>query len=159
MTYWGKVVGALAGLATGRPWMALIGIVLGHQFDRGFADKFKKFGRGGSGGRLEQIAPDFVKVLFHAMGHIAKADGRVSEGEIRAARALMHRLGLGPADARRAMTWFEEGKDPAYPIRIRVRELRAGGARKAENRALFLRLLMEVALSNAAIHNRERMIL
>ncbi len=159
MTYWGKVVGTLAGLATGRPWMALVGIILGHQFDRGFADKFKKFGEGSSGSRLEQIAPDFLKVLFQAMGHIAKADGRVTEDEIRAARALMHRLGLGPADARRAMAWFEEGKDPAYPVRARVRELRGGSARKADNRSLFLRLLMEVALSNATIHHRERMIL
>lgn len=159
MMYWGKVVGAVAGLATGRPWMALIGLVLGHQFDRGFADKFTKFGPKVSNGRLEQLSPQFIEVLFHAMGHIAKADGRVSEDEIRATRALMHRLGLGPVEARKAMTWFEAGKDPSWPIRMKMQELRGTGARKQENRALFVRLLMEVALSNATLHHRERVIL
>ena len=95
MPYWGKVVGAIAGLATGRPWIAVIGLVLGHQFDRGFADKFRKFGPNTSNSQLPQLPDQFVKILFQTVGHIAKADGRVSEEEIRASRGLMHRLGLG----------------------------------------------------------------
>ena len=46
MTYWGKVVGAVAGLATGRVWMGLVGLILGHQFDRGFAQRFASHGDG-----------------------------------------------------------------------------------------------------------------
>ena len=123
MAYWGKVVGALAGLATGRPWMAIIGLILGHQFDRGFADKFTKFGPEVSAKRLEQVSPRFVKILFETLGHIAKADGRVSENEIRAARTLMHRLGLGPVEIREAVQHFENGKRVDYPLRMRMREL------------------------------------
>ncbi len=159
MQYWGKVVGAFAGLATGRPWMALIGLILGHQFDRGFADKFGKFAPDASNGRLEQLPEQFVNVLFHSIGHLAKSDGRVSEEEIRAARGLMHRLGLGPVEVRRAMTWFEAGKDSSYPIRSSIRDLRAKGARKAETRSLFVRLLLEVALSKPNLHQREREVL
>ena len=128
-------------------------------FDRGFADKFTKFGPQVSSGRLERLSPQFIEVLFHAMGHIAKADGRVTEDEIRAARGLMHRLGLGPMEARKAMGWFEAGKNPAWPMRIKIRELSEDGARKTENRALFVRLLMEIALCNATIHHRERVLL
>ncbi|SVB38255.1 uncharacterized protein METZ01_LOCUS191109, partial [marine metagenome] len=104
MTYWGKVVGAIAGLATGGPFIALIGLFLGHQFDRGFADKFTRFGPEVADGRLQQLSPKFVDVLFQTIGHLSKSDGRVSESEIRAARALMDRLGFGPVERRGAIS-------------------------------------------------------
>ena len=142
MTYWGKVIGTVAGLATGRPWMAIIGLILGHQFDRGFADKFTKFGPAVSSQRLEQVTPEFVWILFETIGHIAKADGRVSEDEIRAASALMYRLGLSEVEIRTAIDHFEAGKRSDYPVRDRIRELRRQAARKQEQRGLFLRLLI-----------------
>ena len=159
MSYWGKVVGTVAGLATGRPLMALVGLILGHQFDRGFANTFGKIGAKTADGRLEKLSPEFVTVLFQVIGHIAKADGRVTEDEIRAARSLMHRLGLGPAEARRAIGWFEEGKNPAFPVRERVAGLRESAARKPEARALFVRLLMEISLANATLDHRQRAVL
>ena len=159
MQYWGKVVGAVAGLASGRPWMALIGLVLGHQFDRGFADRFTKFGPKVSNGRLEKLSGQFVKALFQTMGHLAKADGRVTEDEIRAVRSLMNRLGLGPVEVRQAITWFESGKATTFPLISTLRQIRGESARKAESRALFVRLLMEVALSKANLHQRERAML
>lgn len=159
MQYWGKVVGTLAGLATRRPWLALVGLILGHQFDRGFADRFTKFGPEVSSGRLEQLPAQYVQALFQTMGHLAKADGRVSEDEIRAARALMHRIGLGPVQVREAIAWFEDGKNPAFPLRSTLRQVRAESARNAESRALFLRLLMEVALAKSTLHQRERTVL
>ena len=159
MSYWGKVVGALAGLATGRPWMAIIGVILGHQFDRGFADKFTKFGPDVSARRLEHVSPRFVQILFETLGHIAKADGRVSEDEIRAARSLMNRLSLGPVEIREAVRHFETGKHVDYPIQARMRELRAKEARKQDARGLFLRLVMELVLANGTIHERERALL
>jgi DnaJ like chaperone protein len=159
MTYWGKVVGTLAGLATGRPLMALVGLILGHQFDRGFADKFSRIGPGASDGRLEQLPDDFITALFRVMGRLAKADGRVNEDEIRAARSLMHRFGMGPAQARRAIDWFEDGKRADFPVREVVGRLGGGGARRREQRALFLRLLMEFALTNGTLHQSERAVL
>jgi DnaJ like chaperone protein len=159
MPYWGKVVGAVAGLASGRPWMALIGLLLGHQFDRGFADRFTKFGPEASNGRLEKLSGQFVKALFQTMGHLAKADGRVTEDEIRAVRSLMNRLGLGPVEVRQAIAWFESGKATAFPLKSTLRQIRGESARKAESRALFVRLLMEVALSKATLHQRERAML
>lgn len=159
MAYWGKLAGALAGLATGRLWLAIIGAILGHQFDRGFADKFTRFGPGVSGERLERLSKAYLEGLFHSIGHLAKADGRVTENEIRATRALMHRLGLGPVEARQAMAWFEAGKKPDYPLRSKAREMRAGAARNPQARALFVRLLMEIALADTSIHHRERLVL
>jgi DnaJ like chaperone protein len=156
MNYWGKVIGAAAGLATRRPWVAIIGLVLGHQFDRGFADRFTKFGPDVSRGRLEKLPGQFVKALFQTMGHLAKADGRVTEDEIRAVRALMNRLGFGPVEVRQAIGWFEAGKVDTFPLKSTIRQIRGDSARKTERRALFVRLLMEIALSKPNLHQRER---
>jgi len=156
MPYWGKVIGTIAGLATGRIWLALLGLILGHQFDRGFAQRFSGLGRDGSAEQLEHLPESYVQVLFETMGHLAKADGRVSEYEIRAARGLMHRLGLGPGQIRQAIGRFEYGKQVSYPLVANVRGLRRHTARRPELRGLFVRLLMEVALSKPALHRRER---
>lgn len=159
MPFWGKVIGTVAGLATGRIWLAVLGLMLGHQFDRGFADRFTKFGPEVSASRLGQLPEQFIRSLFQTMGHLAKADGRVKEDEIRAARRLMHRLGLGPKQIRQAIAWFEEGKSRSFPLLATLRQTSAASARKAETRGLFVRLIMEVALSKPQIHQRERAII
>jgi len=112
--YWGKIIGTLAGLATLKPWFAVLGLLLGHQFDRGFADKFRRFER--QGADVGRVSDGFLHTLFLAMGHLAKADGRVSEEEIRAARMIMHRLSLSPAAVRRAIAWFDDGKRAAFRL-------------------------------------------
>ncbi len=159
MTYWGKVIGTLGGLATGRPWMAIIGLILGHQFDRGFADRFTRFGPDVSAARLQQLPHAYLKALFETMGHLAKADGRVTEQEIRAARALMHRLGLGPSEIRKAISWFEKGKESSYPLLATLQNLRGQSARRADMRALFVRLLLEVALAKPSLQHTERAVI
>jgi DnaJ like chaperone protein len=156
MPYWGKIIGTMAGLATGKPWLALLGLILGHQFDRGFARKFTYDDRDNFDAGLDQLPQSFVKALFQTMGHLAKADGRVTEDEIRAARALMHRLGLGPSEIRQAIEWFEGGKQQNFSLISTLRQLRRESARHVETRGLFVRLLMEVSLSKDRLHQGER---
>lgn len=156
MPYWGKIIGTMAGLATGKPWLALLGLILGHQFDRGFTEKFSYFGRGDTDARLDRLPQSFVKALFQTMGHLAKADGRVTEDEIRAARACMHRLGLGPSEIRQAIEWFDGGKQQNFSLISTLRQLRQESARHIETRGLFVRLLMEVSLSKDRLHQGER---
>jgi len=157
MNYWGKIIGGLAGLATGRPLLMLLGIFLGHQFDRGFAKRFSPFRTAGQGSFT--LSDGFARALFQVMGHMAKSDGRVTDDEIRAARALMHRLNMGPTQIRRAIGWFAEGKQAGFPLQATVRQLREQYARQAELRSLFVRLLMEVALSKNRVQRVERIIL
>ncbi len=152
--YWGKIIGTLAGAATLKPWFALLGLFLGHQFDRGFAEHYRSFEK--QGARLGSLPENYIRPLFQAMGHLAKADGRVTENEIRAARSVMHRLGLGPAEVRKAIHWFDEGKSPAFPLRQAVRDMRRRAARKQELRTVFVRLLLEVALAKDRFTRQER---
>ncbi len=152
--YWGKIIGTVAGLATLKPWLAVAGLFLGHQFDRGFAARYRDFQK--QGADIGRVSEDFVRALFQTMGHLAKVDGRVSEDEIRAARMVMQRLGLSPALVRRAIGWFDDGKRPGFPLLQTVREARRVSARSAGKRTMFVRLLLEVVLAKDALKKEER---
>ena len=155
--YWGKIIGTLAGAATLKPWFVILGLLVGHQFDRGFAARYRDFeSQGKSSARLPE---EFIKPLFQAMGHLAKSNGRVSEDEIRAARGIMHRLSLSPANVRNAMHWFDDGKRADFPLRSVMQQTRKKAARNPELRLLFMRLVMEVVLSNDSISRHERALL
>ena len=159
--YWGRIIGTFAGAVVGvmlvSPVLKILSVAAGYfagrQFDRGFTAQRDAFEGLGSGGRLSE---DFVRALFMCMGHLAKVDGRVSEEEIRAARLVMHRLNLAPAQVRKAIHWFDEGKQPGFPLLQTVRELRRVHARRGEQRSLFVRLLLEVVLAGRRLRTRER---
>ena len=152
--YWGKIIGTVAGLATLKPWFAVLGLFLGHQFDRGFADRYRSFEK--QGADIGRVSDDFVRALFQTMGHLAKIDGRVTQEEIRAARMIMHRLGLSPAHVRRAIAWFDDGKQPGFPFVQKIREARRVSIRNAAQRMMFVRLLLEVVLAKDAVKKEER---
>ena len=152
--YWGKIIGTLAGLATLKPWFVLLGLFLGHQFDRGFSARYRDFEyQGRTIGRLPE---EYVRALFQSMGHLAKSDGRVSEVEIRAARSIMHRIGLGPAKVRNAINWFDDGKRTDFPLQQTIRRTRRVAARKRELRLLFVRLLLEVVMATDRFNQKKR---
>lgn len=160
--YWGRIIGtffgALLGVLLVSPVLKILSVAAGYfagrQFDRGFAAERHTFDDLGAGaGRLSD---DYVRSLFRCMGHLAKADGRVSEEEIRAARLVMHRLNLSPAQVRKAIHWFDEGKQTGFPLVQTVRELRRVHARRADQRTLFVRLLLEVVLAGSRLRSRER---
>ena len=152
--YWGKVIGTLVGAATLKPALALLGLVLGHQFDRGYESRQREFSEAGA--RAGSMPEGFNVALFQCMGHLAKSDGRVTEDEIRAARSVMHRLNLGPGAVRRAIADFEQGKQPTFQLEQTVRKARRDVLRRADYRLLFVRLLLEVGLAKSKMRAEER---
>ena len=141
----------------GKTIVLIVLLLVGYQFYRGFRHSVRSFERQGE--NLGRVSDEFVRALFGCMGHLAKSDGRVSEDEIRAARLIMHRLGLSPAGVRRAIGWFEDGKRPGYPLVQTVREVRRVSARSAGKRTMFLRLLLEVVLAKPSLRKEERAML
>ena len=152
--YWGKVIGALLGTVTLKPWLALLGLILGHQFDRGFTRRYRAFDDAGA--RAVQLPEAFTAALFQCIGHLAKVDGRVTEDEIRAARSVMQRLNLSPGAVRLAIAHFEQGKAVSFPLLQTVRNLRKSALRRRDHRQLFVRLLLEVGLSKPRMRAAER---
>lgn len=149
MIWYGKAIGALVGLATGKWPLALAGLFLGHQFDRGFA-------RRAGPARLPR---DFVEVAFSAMGHLAKADGRVSEEEIRVARIAMHTLSLDSEQTQLAMRCFNAGKRANYPLADELARLRRQSASPAEVGRTLLQILLPIMLVEDEVSGAERRVL
>ena len=64
--YWGKIIGTVAGLATLKPWLAIAGLILGHQFDRGFAARYRDFEK--QGANIGRVSEEFVRALHADFG-------------------------------------------------------------------------------------------
>jgi len=159
LTGWtGKVVGAVAGWAVAGPLGSILGVLVGHQFDRGLTDRL---GSAYRGLRLDARAIQgvFFSATFSVMGHIAKADGRVSEREIRAARGIMHVMRLTPEQVRAAIGHFNRGKEPAFPLTARLHELRAAIGGRPDLCRAFVEIQMQALVASPGIRQRERDIL
>lgn len=133
--WWGKIIGALIGLFRGGLSGALIGFVLGH-----FADRFLA-GFLGVGATREA----FFDALFAALGHLAKADGRVSEAEIRMAEQLMARMQISGEERQRAIRLFNEGKQPGFDLDAALRRFSHRAVARPDLRRMFLETLVEAA--------------
>jgi DnaJ like chaperone protein len=141
----GKLFGALLGALIGRGWLgAIVGFVIGHLFDRGVA-------RPRAATPSRELQAVFFRATFQVMGHVAKADGRVTEEEIDAARATMRRFALAEGDVRRAIDLFTEGKAADFALEEALGELRAASAGRADLRRMFVQIQLEAALTGGGL--------
>ncbi len=153
MSWIGKLGGGLAGWAVGGPLGALVGGLLGHQFDRGLGTLNFESGPRLDPAERQQI---FFVTTFTVMGHLAKADGRVSEQEIQAARQVMHRMRLHPEAVRQAIEAFTKGKQPGFALDAQLQEFRASCGRDRTLVRAFLEFQMDLVLSKGGIKSSER---
>ena len=150
MNWQGKALGALIGVVTAGPVGALFGTFIGHLFD--------VQAESGLAGRLDEadaaedaeassmgVQEAFFRATFQVMGHIAKADGRVSENEIRAARAIMNEFQLGEREVKFAIDLFTQGKAREFPLEVTLRRLR----RLCEDRPDVIRMFLQIQLQAA----------
>lgn len=111
----GKVIGFIFGSMFG-PLGAMLGLLLGHLADRRLARNARASWQTYSRTHMENRRQVFFAATFRVMGHIAKADGRVSREEIQAARQVMREMRLNPAQMREAMDYFNGGKSPGFDL-------------------------------------------
>ena len=153
----GKAVGGTIGfLAGGGPVGAMIGLVLGHLFD-------EQASRDAQGPRLEEnlatVGETFFRSTFRVMGHLAKADGRVSESEIAAARSIMSDLRLNPAQVHAAVDHFSAGKQPAFNLAAELAALARVCAGRPELPRIFVEIQVRAALGGNNIEGPVRELL
>jgi DnaJ like chaperone protein len=155
MQWKGKVIGGVVGAVLGfGPIGAAIGLLLGHQFDR-FREA--QDAQGEAGGDPELISAVFFRSAFAVMGCIAKADGRVSESEIQAARGIMRHLRLSPEQVQAAIRFFNEGKEPDFALERTVRELRQVCGRRHDLLRYFVEIQMSAALHGSNLQGPGRL--
>jgi DnaJ like chaperone protein len=143
MSITGKVVGAIIGLLLFRnPWGALIGAILGHFYDQSVTVRRRP---GGGAGVLE-IGERFFTTTFEVMGHVAKADGRVSEEEIAAARKVMAELRLNGAQIHAAIHHFSRGKSPEFDLETTMQQFVTTCADRPDIMRVFLEVQVRACL-------------
>lgn len=143
---WGKILGALFGLALLKLPGLLIGLVLGHWFDVAFRQQFEQ--RGGFSG-LFTSQPDapglFSYTTFATMGHLAKANGVVTQAHISQATHFMQQLGLTAQQQKEAQSAFREGKAVNFPLQQQIQQF----YRVYRGRKDVLQLFLEIQVSTA----------
>lgn len=148
----GKLIGAIIGYLIGRLPGAIIGAFIGHLFD---AEREQRLGAA-SAANVQQV---FFRSTFQVMGHIAKADGRVSEQEIQAARAVMAQFRLSEHDKRRAIDLFTEGKSPNFPLQQCLSELSRLCANRLDLRLMFVQIQLQTTFLGGGLNDASRAVL
>lgn len=155
MNWIGKIVGAIAGyLLTRRPLGILLGLILGHLFDQYAA-------RRGGGARTDAatVRAVFFRTAFGVMGHVAKADGRVSEQDIAAARRIFRQFNLNEAATRAAMEFYTGGKAAGYDLDGALAELAGVCRGREEVLRMFLEIQLRAALLGDGLQGAARAVL
>ena len=101
----GKLLGFVVGIMVGGPLGAIVGALLGHFL----IDRKRRSTPKMSNEQLHAVQEKFFTTVFLLLGHLAKADGRVSETEIQLTESLITKMGLTPDHRREAIRLFKVG--------------------------------------------------
>jgi DnaJ like chaperone protein len=147
----GKIIGAAIGMWVGGPVGAALGLLVGHQFDVGDARGVEPGPE--SAARVHEL---YFPAVFRVMGHVAKADGRVSEQEIAAARGVMAALRLNPEQVRLAIGYFGEGKQADFALDAELAELRPLLRAYPQLAQFFIEIQLQASLAGNGLGARPR---
>lgn len=148
---WGKILGALFGLAIFRIPGLVLGLMIGHWFDQAYSQKFAQNGGFSS---LFNKNPDeqalFRYTTFSTMGHIAKATGVVTAAHIQQASHFMAQLDLSTEQQKEAQAAFRDGKLVSFPLRQQLQTFYQVYRRRKE----VLQLFLEIQISTACLQGK-----
>ncbi len=158
MSWWGKIIGGTFGFMLGGPLGAMLGAAVGHNFDQGL--KTRPAGSPyGHGPDQERIQSAFFTTVFSVMGHVAKADGRVSEDEIAMARSVMQQMSLDQNQTRVAMDLFNQGKHPDFALDAVIAQFKTECHRRRTLMQMFIEILLHAAYADGVLHPHEEALL
>lgn len=153
MHYRGKVFGFILGILSGFGfWGALLGLILGHLYD-------STLGSYHAGGGVNNRQQHYFRITFEVMGHLTKSKGRVTPANIQVASSIMQRMQLSDQARKDAQQAFNVGKNPNYPLRHNLRQLRAFCAGRNDLLQMFLEIQVQAASAEGQIHPPEKQIL
>jgi DnaJ like chaperone protein len=154
MSWWGKILGGTVGFMLGGPLGALLGASLGHQLD-GSAGYESLSGPA----NRERIQSAFFTATFSVMGHICKADGKVTADEIQLAQTVMDQMQLTGEQRTTAKRLFDEGKSATFPFKEVMEQFRRECRRRNTLMQMFLEIQLHAAYADGTIHPAERNVL
>jgi len=155
MFIWGRLIATFLGWRLLGPLGAIIGYFVGNWFDQGLKLHLHQIPRS----RSTSVQKAFFKTTFLVMGHVAKADGRVSPNEIRAAKKVMSRLELNEDLRKEAIQYFSEGKNPDFILENTLEELLQECGKYPDLLRFFVEIQCEIALAEGELNPAKKHIL
>jgi len=154
MFWLGKLIGAVLGFWLGGLFGAVMGAIVGH-----YLYDARQAASAGGGRTRAQIQQTFFRTTFAVMGHLAKADGHVTEAEIAVAERIMAQMSLNPEQRQEAIHWFNEGKREDFPLDAMLDEFRDSCRWRQALLMMFLEIQLQVALADQRIDAAESRVL
>lgn len=155
----GKIIGAVIGYMSGGFTGLLIGLFLGHQFDRHLPFWAVKILNKVLAKHHLEVQRAFFEATFSVMGHLAKADGQVSEQEIYLARQVMARMQLSEQAQLEAIELFGRGKAPDFDLEAVLQRLHRAAMRRRELIQVFLEIQVSAGYADGELQPAERELL
>jgi DnaJ like chaperone protein len=151
MIIWGKLIGAAVGMFVYGPVGLILGLVFGHIFDNGLKNILN------TSGHSVEARTVFFRTVFQTMGYLAKANGVVSENELKVARDVMlHDFDLNTEQMNLAIQYFNEGKQTNFDIDTALKNFRLGCGSYADLPRFFLELQIKAVLADQVFRAAER---
>ncbi|MEM8496489.1 MAG: co-chaperone DjlA [Pseudomonadota bacterium] len=151
-----KYLGALIGLMVAGPFGALMGFGFGWLFQQ---TSLSQPGVMGPFGNLDNKRQQYFQSTFRLMGHVAKADGRVSEEEVQLAEQLMQRMGLQADHRRDAIAKFKEGAASEFQLDGELQEFTSQCGQRSSLANMLLVTLISTAFADQRIDQAEHVAL
>lgn len=105
------------------------------------------------------VSAQFFQSTFEVMGKVAKSDGRVSESDIRAARAVMKDFALDDLQVAHAIAHFNAGKLAEYDEERAVMSLRRVCAGRPDLLRTFLEIQIRASIGGSDLQGPARPLL
>jgi DnaJ like chaperone protein len=157
---WGKILGALFGMALLKIPGLFIGLVIGHWFDRSYGGVFASHGGFNGFSRDKSEAQGIFRYnTFAVMGHIAKSNGVVTKSHIQQATVFMDQLGLTAAQKQEAQAAFRHGKQADFPLLEQLAEFRSVYRTRPDVLLMFLEIQISTAYVDLYLSSAEQKIL
>lgn len=151
-----KYIGAFIGLMVAGPFGALLGFGFGWLFQQ---TSLSQPGVMGPFGNLDNKRQQYFQSTFRLMGHVAKADGRISEEEIQLAEQLMQRMGLQADHRREAIARFKQGASTEFQLDAELQAFTQQCGQRGSLANMLLVTLISTAFADQRIDQAEHMAL
>ena len=140
------------------PLGAVFGAAIGRNFDRGL--------RGSSApsedlprGHQFRVQAAFFTATFSVMGHVCKADGRVTKDELQIATRVMVDMDLSPRQQEAAKALFNEGRQDGFNLSAVLAQLKREIGRRTTLQRMFIEILCFAAYADGVLHPAESQLL
>jgi len=150
----GKIIGGSLGFLVAGPLGVLIGLYVGNQFDKGLIGL-----RPMSAEDQARTRDTFFDTLFSVLGHLAKADGRITPAEIAHAEGLMGKMGLSSDHRKKAIELFKLGAQSDFSLKSTMDNFVSVCGRQGNLKRSLLNYLIALAIADGELHAAEQQVL